>query len=196
MVQEEELARITSEAEKERHKLTLAMQMEHARQRQATKARRERRRTRRRKGPVVASPMGAVAGAKVSEGKTADAPKRSRTLEDKKNSPASGDHRTKNLLDEAQKLRDRLAASLRRGRKKPKARSSGKAMPPPAPPSGVVANKSTVEPGAVSNVNLSSLRYLQGKYSPAKVAWVEGNGREMGSGEALTEEEWDDTINF
>ena len=37
-MQEEELARITSEAEKEQNKLNLAMQMEMARQKQATKA--------------------------------------------------------------------------------------------------------------------------------------------------------------
>ena len=158
--QEEELARITIEAEKERNKLNLAMQMEMARQKQVMKARRARKKT--RKSKVMAkSPFG-------------------NNNDSKKSTRSPSDERTKNLLDEAQQLRDLLAASLRRGkdrRRKSREKSSpqkettptsnsGKMNLPPPPPLWSKKEETNV------GVNLSSLRYLQGKFSPQKKnAW-------------------------
>ena len=170
-MQEDELARITSEAEKEQNKLNLAMQMEMARQKQATKARRARRKTRKAK---VTSKLPFRDEGKSSDksGSTASSlsEPRSRVAQRKATEPLATN--AQNLLDEAQKLRDQLAASIRRGkerrrkRRSPKLSAKTKASGAPPPPEA-----GSKEDEAGTGINLSSLRYLQGKYSPQKQAW-------------------------
>ena len=171
-MQEEELARITSEAEKEQNKLNLAMQMEMARQKQATKARRARRKTRKAKvtsklpfrDEGKSNDKSSSAASSLTEPKSRKAKKEGYRV--------VGDERTKNLLDEAQKLRDLLAASIKRGkdrrrkRRSPKLSAKTKASGAPPPPEA-----GSKEDEAGTGINLSSLRYLQGKYSPQKQAW-------------------------
>ena len=171
-MQEEELARITSEAEKEQNKLNLAMQMEMARQKQATKARRARRKTRKAKvtsklpfrDEGKSNDKSSSAASSLTEPKSRKAKKEGYRV--------VGDERTKNLLDEAQKLRDLLAASIKRGkdrrrkRRSPKLSAKTKASDTPPPPQA-----GSKEDEAGTGINLSSLRYLQGKYSPQKQAW-------------------------
>lgn len=168
-MQEDELARITSEAEKEQIKLNLAMQMEMARQKQATKARRARRKTRKAK---VTSKLPFRDEGKSNDKSGSAASNLSARKAKKEGYKVVGDERTKNLLDEAQKLRDLLAASIKRGKDrrrkrrspKPSAKTKASAMPPPPQAWGK-------EDEAGAGINLSSLRYLQGKYSPQKEAW-------------------------
>ena len=99
-MQEDELARITSEAE-EQNKLNLAMQMEMARQKQATKARRARRKTRKAK---VTSKLPFRDEGKSSDksGSTASSlsEPRSRVAQRKATEPLATN--AQNLLDEAQ----------------------------------------------------------------------------------------------
>ena len=171
-MQEDELARITSEAEKEQNKLNLAMQMEMARQKQATKARRARRKT--RKAKVTSKlPFRDEGKSNDKSSSTASSLTEPKSRKAKKEGyRVVGDERTKNLLDEAQKLRDLLAASIKRGkdrrrkRRSPKLSAKTKASGAPPPPEA-----GSKEDEAGTGINLSSLRYLQGKYSPQKQAW-------------------------
>jgi hypothetical protein len=157
--QEEELVRITAEAEKEQHRLTLAMQMEQARQRETMKKRREKRRS--TASPKKALGTSPIAVAAAQESRDSKSPARNQFK-------PTGDHRTKNLLDEAQRLRDQLAASLRRARPPRGSRRANRSNKPPPPPTS-----------SCGNVNLSSLRYLEGKFSPTKTtAWGEKCGEE------------------
>jgi len=142
------------------------MQMEQARQREAMKKRREKRRS--MASPKKALGTSPIAVAAAQESRDGNSPARN-------NFKPTGDHRTKNLLDEAQRLRDQLAASLRRARPPRGSRRANRSNKPPPPPTSSCAEIETV----AGNVNLSSLRYLEGKFSPTKItAWGEKCGEE------------------